>query len=90
MDTSEKPTAQGGEIDIVAAEIMKRRLSAPAIFILEMYKPLVGLMREVSSFVSPLLLPLVGTRLLSVASRILESNDSVESLILKLEMEEVK
>jgi hypothetical protein len=88
MDISEKSVAKNEEIDIVAAEIIKRRLAAPAIFILEMYKPLMGLMREVASFIRPLLLPLVGSRLVGVTSKILESTDSVEDLILKLEMSE--
>ncbi len=73
------------DLDLVASEIAKRRMLAPAIFVLEMYKPLLGVFRESCTFVSPLLTPLVGSQLVNLFSKILESSHSVESLILRLE-----
>lgn len=73
------------EVSVISAEIMRRKLSAPAIFVLEMYKPLVGLFREGAIMAAPLLYPLVGSRLYGNLCKLLESPENLEALIVELE-----
>jgi hypothetical protein len=69
----------------IAAEISRRKLIAPAIFALEMYKPIYGLFREGAVASAPILYPLVGGNLYNALCSLLNSSENIESLILKLE-----
>ena len=73
------------EISAISSEIIRRRLCAPAIFVLEMYKPVVGLLREGAIFAAPLLYPFVGASLYGNLCKLLESPDNIEALIVELE-----
>ena len=72
-------------IDQVAKAIVYRRLSAPAIFLLEMIKPLVSMFREGGVLVAPLFLFLVGTKLFKATLALMDNQQSIESLIKKIE-----
>lgn len=72
-------------ISKIAAEISRRRLIAPAIFALEMYKPMYGMFREGAVASAPILYPLVGSNLYNALCSLLNSSENIESLILKLE-----
>lgn len=73
------------EVSVICHEIRRRRLTAPAIFILEMYKPILGVLREGAIFAAPLLYPLVGGTLYGNLCKLLESPDQIESIIVELE-----
>ncbi len=74
----------------ISHEIVRRRLASPAVFVLEMYKPLIGLFREGVTVAAPLLYPLVGSNLYGAACEVLKSQDEVEKLIVAIEeLEEV-
>ncbi len=75
-------------IDAVAEAIISRRLEAPAIFLLELCKPLVGCMRELYGVGEPIACALLGGER-GVAPGLretLSSSDSVEELIKRLEL----
>lgn len=65
--------------------IEKRGLGLPAIFLLEMYKPLVGLAQNFSLVSAPLLIPLFGLNLYNQALKLLDNPANVEELILLIE-----
>jgi len=72
-------------IEKISDEIFRRRMVSPAIFVLEMYKPLYGLMREGANFAAPILMPLLGAKLYRDAFNILQSSSEIEKLIQSLE-----
>ncbi|MDZ4786230.1 MAG: hypothetical protein SGJ02_09160 [bacterium] len=76
------------DLAFLAEEIAKRRLSVPAIFILEMYKPLFGIFREATIISYPLLVPIVGAKLYKVSLTLLSSQDKIEELIKLIEARE--
>jgi len=65
--------------------IVNRRLVDPAIFLLEMSKPLVGCLREAYAFGEPLIQLLVGPTLASAMRGVLTSSDEVERVVSLLE-----
>ncbi len=65
--------------------IVNRRLVDPAIFLLEMSKPLVGCLREAYVFGEPLIQLLVGPQLASAMRGVLASSDEVERVVSLLE-----
>ena len=75
--------------DVVASlvdEIAQRRLIAPAIFLLELSKPLTGCMRELCVGIGDGLLRFaLGERFTSALSDVLRSSEDVEALITRLE-----
>ncbi|MCB0337511.1 MAG: hypothetical protein KDD62_14440 [Bdellovibrionales bacterium] len=65
--------------------IMTRGLQVPAIFVLELHKPLVRLAHTSVLMSAPLLQFLLGTAKLEVLLTILSSPDHIENLIARLE-----
>ncbi len=61
----------------------------PAIFFLELSKPLVGCMRELYGMSEPLARALFGTKLSPAVATMLSSAEHVEHLIVMLESERV-
>ena len=74
------------EISCVVEAITRRRLVVPAIFLLEMGKPLVGCMRELCLSFEPLIRMVVGEPLLPAVKEVLSSSERVEALIQELEL----
>lgn len=73
------------EIQKIAQEIQRRRLNMPAIFILEMYKPLSKIFAVLSIAFSPLLIPIVGAKLSALLTEVLNDREKMEELICLLE-----
>ena len=65
--------------------IVRRGFAEPAIFMLEMSKPLVGCLREVYALSEPLVQIFVGTSLAAALKSALASSDDTECLISLLE-----
>lgn len=65
--------------------IARRRVIGPAIFLLEMGKPLIGCMRELYTASEPLVRPFFGPVLGPAVERALRSSDETERLIQLLE-----
>ncbi len=72
-------------LEELAASIRRRGLVAPAIFFLELTKPLVGCMRELYGASGPLQNILFGADRAPVIRELLASSDRVEQLITMLE-----
>ena len=72
----------------VAAAIRSRRLAGPAIFLLEMHKPLVGCLRELYGMSEPVARSIFGDRWNDNLKEILSSPRHVEKLIERLEATE--
>lgn len=70
-----------------AAAVLQRRMTVPAVFFLEMYKPLTTCIQAAVVFSLPLLVPLFGSRLALRVVKVLDSRDNVEKLIRLLEKE---
>ncbi len=65
--------------------VSNQGLAVPAIFLLEMYKPMVGLAQNFSLVSAPLLIPIFGIRLYKQALKLLDNPANVEELILLIE-----
>lgn len=72
-------------LDTVAEAILARKLEAPAIFLLELCKPLVGCMRELYGIGEPIACALLGRESAPALRQVLSSSESVEDLIRRLE-----
>jgi hypothetical protein len=72
-------------LEELAASIQRRSLVEPAIFFLELMKPLVGCMRELYGVSEPLQRTLFGKEILSSVRELLASRENVETLITLLE-----
>jgi len=77
-------------LDQMASAIEQRRLTAPAIMLLEMHKPLVGCLRELYAMAEPLALMLFGSTWSPVVRELLKSPDELERLIERLERSATK
>ena len=69
----------------LADAIVRRGLREPAIFMLELCKPLVGCMRELYGIGEPVLRAVVGNERVPQLRNVLESSERVEQLIERLE-----
>lgn len=69
----------------VAREIKRRKLEVPAVFYLELHKPLAGFAQSAMIASSPFTAPFVGIGNVHDYSRLLGKRESVERLILALE-----
>ena len=68
-------------LNFLSNEVIKRRFEAPAIFILEMYRPFVTLGHSLSLVAAPILLPIFGAKNFSLAIKALEDRSAIEQLI---------
>jgi hypothetical protein len=82
---SEKETSEDEVLQRVAREVSLRGMEAPAIFFLEMYKPLLGVMQNVSLIGRPVLAMLLGAHSAAALDHVLQSRGNVEKLIALLE-----
>ena len=73
------------DLDRLIEVIRGRKLVEPAIFMLEMSKPLAGCVREVYRMSSPLIGLFWNSPLAPVIEKVFESSESVESFIQRLE-----
>lgn len=73
------------DFESLVQAIRARKLVEPAIFVLEMCKPLVGCARELYRMGDPLVQLLFTPNLRPAIERILSSSDNVEHLIRRLE-----
>jgi len=72
-------------VQAISDAIVSRGLREPAIFLLELCKPLMGCMREVYTVSEPLTTSLAGSERALTVRELLSSNSAVEQLILCLE-----
>jgi len=72
-------------IDQLAAVIIKRKMTAPAVFLLELSKPISGLAREIYGVTQGLQQVVFGREILPVINQLLSSVEQIEALILLLE-----
>lgn len=68
-----------------ADEVTKRGLSVPAIFFLEMYKPLTTIFGATCQTLNPFLIPILGAERSRVLLKFLESRENVEKLLVLIE-----
>ncbi len=73
----------------LAHSIRRRRMVEPAIFFLELSKPLVGCMRELYGMSEPLVRTLFGAKTSPALGAMLSSAEHVERLIVMLESDRV-
>lgn len=76
-------------LEQIAQELIERRMVAPAIFILELCKPLVGCAREIYDASEGWQRVLFGERLMPAVRHLFSSSDRVEELIILLEQSRV-
>lgn len=84
MATPELPET----IEQLAAAVRSRSLEAPAIFLLELCKPLTGCLREIYGVSEPIEAAIFGRALLPALKKLLSSSEEVERLIKLLEASE--
>lgn len=72
-------------IDRLADEIQKRRLAAPAILLLDSHRPFRPLAAHATTFISPILRLMLGTRPAGLATELLDSDEGVDQLITRLQ-----
>jgi len=75
-------------IVMLAQEIVKRKLTAPAVFMLEAHKPLSFLGNQVMAFFSPFFHTFFSGKLYDEIMELLSNRDNIELLILELEKRE--
>lgn len=73
------------DIEKLANVVIDRGLASPAIFLLEMHKPLVGLVHAISLIASPALSILFGLNKTAKLLELFKSRSNVEKLICKIE-----
>ena len=71
----------------LAKRVVERKLSVPAVFFLELYKPLTGLMGAGIDITAPVLKLLFGSDVTSDVSELLSSRADVEAVIAAIERE---
>ena len=72
-------------IERIAAIVVERRLAAPAIFMLEMQKPLCGIYGAAGEASRPLIGAFLGPRLAAQLVRVAGSHEQIEKLIRAIE-----
>lgn len=72
-------------IEAVARRVVQMRLEAPAIFFLEMHKPLAFVAGQALLVTSPVLAPFFGIDKVEQASEIMSDRENVERLIRRIE-----
>jgi len=83
----EEPTEAETEkaLDEAADSILKRKLEAPAIFALEMHKPIAPFLGYGALAMAPFLVPFFGFDTVNDYSRVFSKRQNVERLIRRLE-----
>ncbi len=89
--SSEAPAAPlDQELQKIAGEVCRRGLGVPAVFFLELYKPLTGVLHAGSLVCMPVFSVLFGSKGAQKVLRVLEDRRHVELLIRQIEKLEEK
>jgi len=72
-------------ISEIARAITSRKLGSPALLLLEMHKPLLGLAYNLAIFMEPLVFPLFGFERVQAYREVLQSPENLELLIAEIE-----
>ena len=78
-------TVEDGILRSLADKICKRGLEGPAVFFLELHKPMLGMIREFASIGSPVFVMLFGEDFSKTLRAMLESQENIERLIQLIE-----
>ena len=70
----------------VASAIVKRGMSTPAIFMLELHKPFATVLSALASFSQPVIDAIVGPHFSRQIHSLLGSRDAIEALIVAIEL----
>lgn len=76
------------DIEVLSRAVIERKLEAPAIFFLEMYKPMTTVLQHLVLVSVPLLAPLFGSYNVNRVLAVLEDRENIEALIQKIERKE--
>jgi hypothetical protein len=89
-DGSGDPGAAEGEalLDQVAAAVVRRGLVAPAVFFLELNRPLAFLAGQATHVLVPFLAPLVGVGKMQEVARVLNDPQNIDRLLARIELHE--
>lgn len=79
------PDSPEALIDAVARKVVQRRLEVPAVFFLEMNKPLSFIMGQSLLVAMPFLAPLLGIQRVEQLSQLLQERENVDRLIERIE-----
>lgn len=79
------PDSPEALIDAVARKVVQRRLEVPAVFFLEMNKPLSFIMGQSLLVAMPFLAPLLGIHRVEQLSQLLQDRENVDRLIERIE-----
>jgi predicted transcriptional regulator len=72
-------------IEQLAAEVCRRGMSAPAIFFLEMNKPLATMFHQAAQLTVSMVAPFVGPHFGERFLKLIETRENIEKLIAKIE-----
>src|SRR5438876_3514127 len=72
-------------LDRIAAEVMRRGLAAPAVFFLELNRPLAFLAGQATHVLVPFLAPLVGLGRMQEVARMLNDPRNIDRLLERIE-----
>ncbi|MCW5937994.1 MAG: hypothetical protein KIT11_11885 [Fimbriimonadaceae bacterium] len=72
-------------IEKVADEVAKRGMEVPAVFFLEMHKPVMGIAAQGTIAFSPFLVPFLGFDAINDYSRLMRNRAALERLISRIE-----
>ncbi|MGC8833878.1 MAG: hypothetical protein ACP5R4_07455 [Armatimonadota bacterium] len=84
-ETLEPSYDAGSLIEIVARKVVERRLEVPAVFFLEMNKPLSFIVGQSLLVAMPFLAPLLGFQRVEQLSALLQDRENVDRLIQRIE-----
>lgn len=79
------PDSPEALIDVVARKVVQRRLEVPAVFFLEMNKPLSFIMGQSLLVAMPFLAPILGIQRVEQLSQLLQERENVDRLIERIE-----
>ncbi|MGQ9698550.1 MAG: hypothetical protein ACUVRO_11230 [Armatimonadota bacterium] len=79
------PDSPEALIDVVARKVVQRRLEVPAVFFLEMNKPLSFIMGQSLLVAMPFLAPILGIQRVQQLSQLLQERENVDRLIERIE-----
>jgi hypothetical protein len=80
-----RPTDGEALLDQIAAAVVRRGLVAPAVFFLELNRPLAFLAGQATHVLVPFLAPLVGIGRMQEVARMLNDPGSIDRLLERLE-----
>jgi hypothetical protein len=76
--------ATEADVELLAVELERRGLAAPAALLLDAHRPLVPLLRQASIFLGPFLSPVAGTSLMRGLRDVLDHPEAYDALARRL------